>query len=247
MTIPEHVLSAFQVDGEVASTPDAAWGEAKKFGRIVISQAAPTAAWSGKVRERIADHLEGVHVARPVRATDGRFVVAGFVANEFSPGAPAARVDEAVAAALALERALQQAEVAQELPERDSSDVIAEADRGAWKGHEDARAEGGCVGHVAGLSHTLLSGYAAPVLTDLVPSARLRPRGYSAAVVIVDALLAGAVDPRIVERWSHIPDLVFLAGRALDFRMRMAQHDGTFQNGNARSKFSEVSELLMSR
>ncbi len=102
MTIPEHVLSAFQVDGEVASTPDAAWGEAKKFGRIVISQAAPTAAWSGKVRERIADHLEGVHVARPVRATDGRFVVAGFVANEFSPGAPAARVDEAVAAALAL-------------------------------------------------------------------------------------------------------------------------------------------------
>ena len=123
MTIPEHVLSAFQVDGEVASIPDAAWGEAKQFGRIVISKALPTAAWSGKVRERIADHLEGVHVARPVRATDGRFVVAGYVANEFSPGAPAARVDEAVAAALALERALLQAEVAQELPERDSSDV----------------------------------------------------------------------------------------------------------------------------
>ena len=101
--------------------------------------------------------------------------------------------------------------------------------------------------HVDALSRTLFSGYAAPVLTDLVPSARLRPKGYSAAVVIVDALLAGAVDPRIVERWSHIPDLVFLAGRALDYRMRIAQHDGTFRQTNIRSNFSRVSELLMSR
>ncbi|MDT5328005.1 MAG: hypothetical protein QOF25_5157, partial [Mycobacterium sp.] len=39
------------------------------------------AAWSAKVRETL--FVDGVRLARPVRSTDGRYVVAGWRADTF--------------------------------------------------------------------------------------------------------------------------------------------------------------------
>lgn len=251
MNIPDHVLSAFQVDEETpqalpssqASSRVSSRGPAYRFGRIVIAPATATSAWSAKVRERLADSVSGVAIARPVRATDGRFVVAGFTANEAVEGKLEQRVDEVVAASLRLERALREVGAAGELPERASDDRHAEADRAVWRGYGLEADEPVGVAHLDMLRSTLFRGLAEPLVVDLEPSARPRPAGYSAALVIVDGLLADAVDIHVVERWAHIPDLIFLLGRALEYREILAASEGA----NIRANIRRVEELLMSR
>ena len=105
MRIPEHVLHAFQLDGGGEGTSPA-WDGGQRFGRVVVSPATETSVWSAKCREKLAGEVEGVRIARPVRATDGRLVVGGFAANEFAEGETAPRIDEAVGASLLIDAAL---------------------------------------------------------------------------------------------------------------------------------------------
>ncbi len=236
MQIPEHVLSAFQLDGEAGVPTGPAWDDGTRFGRVVLAPAGATAAWSGKVRERASAAAEGVRISRPVRATDGRLVVGGFRASEFVEGEVLARIDEAIAAALRYDDAL----AGSQPPAVERQDPWAEVDRAIWQGYQpEADA---VVAHLNFLSCLVFSGDAAPTLTDLVPSVGLRPRGFSAALVMVDGLLAGAVDAAVVDRWDHIPGFRGLAQRALTYRVDASAATGS----DIRSIAGLVADTLVS-
>lgn len=232
--IPQHVLAAFQLEGAGEPTSPA-WDNALRYGRVVVAPASATAAWSGKVRERLAGTVDGLRISRPVRSTDGRLVVGGFAASEFAEGAPAARVDEAVAGALLFDAALERTEppAAPTQP-----DAWAEADRHVWAperwGGEHV------VAHLDFLASCLFDASMPPTLAGITPSYEWRPRGYTAALVIVDGLLAGAVDPGVVRRWAHIPHLSELAAKALEFRELAAAG----AHSNARANFARVAEIV---
>lgn len=135
---PAHVRSTFGLR-EVDPIPlGSDWDGGWLCDDVVLSAVADhaRAAWSAKVRETL--EADGVRLARPVRATDGRYVVSGWRADTFIPGSPEPRHDEVVslsvrlhAATAALERPrfLVQPPVA---PWEDV-DVFVAADRAAWE------------------------------------------------------------------------------------------------------------------
>lgn len=233
--LPAHVLSAFQLDGTEGEPLGWAWGGGTRFGRAVVSPASAASAWSGKVREKI-DSGAALRVARPVRATDGRLIVGGYTATEFAEGEPRQRIDEAVAAALYFDEAMSPFDP----PADYRGEPRAEADRAMWR--DAPSAPGGVVAHLDFLSCLLFAGDGPATLTDIVPSAGLRPRGYTAAIVLVDGLLAGAVDAAVIDRWAHVPSLRDLAQRALDYRVSCV--DPAY--ANMRSKIEWVGSLLVS-
>lgn len=234
--IPGHVLSAFQLDGHAGTPLGPAWDNGVRFGRVVVSRAAPTAAWSGKARDRAGEFGHGIAVSRPVRATDGRLVVGGFKAGEFVEGRPFSRIDEAVSAALRYDDAMDGIDA----PAVDRDDVFAAAERAVWDGYSEE--PGDVVAHVDFASCLLFAGDAAPTLTDLVPSAGKRPRGFTAALVIVDGLLSGTVDEAVLDRWAHVPGLRALANRALEYRLACAKSAGS----GVRSIAERVQTILVS-
>ena len=79
-----------------AATP----AEAATRAEVVLTMVADhaRAAWSAKVRETM--FVDGVRLARPVRSTDGRYVVSGWRADTFVVGTPEPRHDEVVSAAV---------------------------------------------------------------------------------------------------------------------------------------------------
>ena len=94
------------------------------------------AAWSAKVRETL--FVDGVRLARPVRSTDGRYVVAGWRADTFVTGTPEPRHDEVVSAAVRLHEATARLERPRFLTQPPSVpwsdvDVFVAADRAAWE------------------------------------------------------------------------------------------------------------------
>lgn len=220
MTVPAHVLSAFQLDSETPAPAGQFWDDGLRFGRVVLARATETSAWSGKAREK-AEPPEGLRISRPVRATDGRLIVGGYRATEFAPGEPRERVDEAVAAALRYDDAV----VGIDVPAGELSASWIADERAVWRG--TAYSDEMVVAHLDFLAHLLFDGHATPVLADFAPSAGLRPRGYTAALVIVDGLLAGAVDTDILARWSHVPRLQWLAQQALEYRRRTTRGLGS--------------------
>ena len=234
LEIPQHVLAAFQLEGTGVAV-GAPWDYGLQFRRVVVSPAAETAAWSGKVREKIAGQSANLRISRPVRATDGRLVVGGFAANEFGDGAPAARVDEAVAAALVLDELLYGIEVPSS-PSRPNP--WTKADRTVWAGERIAGER--VVAHLDFLSCCLFDGTNPPMLSTLVPSVDLRPKGFTAALVIVDGLLADAVDAKVLQRWDSVPNLRALARKALDYR----EASQLLDDSNVRSHFARVVQLL---
>lgn len=234
--IPQHVLSAFQIDGIAPVPAGPAWDNGARFDRVVVAPATATAAWSAKVRERFSS--PAVRVARPVRATDGRVVVGGFKANDHVEGQVAARVDEAIAAALAFDSVMSGVEA----PSVEREDPWAEADRQIWNGF--SADDGVGVAHLDFLACCLASGTLPPVLTDIVPSVEARPLGYTAALVLVDALLTESVDDRVVSRWAHVPNLAELARRALEFRELSLRASGS--ESNISSNIARVRGLLVS-
>lgn len=237
MTIPGHVLTSFQVDESQAQPLGPEWGNGVRFGRIVISAAPEHTAWSSKVREKVA--VPGVRVARPVRTTDGRFTVAGYRATDFVEGEPGHRVDEAISAALRFDDSLSGVPA----PNHERDDLWARADRAAWKGHLPQSKKLQVV-HTDFLACCLFSGSLPPALTDVVPADGARPHGYSAALTLIDGLLADAVDDAVLSRWSHVPDLIFMCERALDYRENLNREFGG--SSNMGSKIDRVRDLLVS-
>lgn len=234
--IPGHVLSAFQLDGRAGMPLGPAWDNGVRYGRVVVSPASSTAAWSGKVREHADEFGSGIAISRPVRATDGRLVVGGFKAGEFVEGRVLSRIDEAVSAALRYDNAMDGVEP----PAADRGDAFAAAERAVWKGY--TAEPGDVVAHMDFASCLLFSGDLVPTLTDLVPSSGKRPRGFTAALVIVDGLLSHSVDAAVLDRWEHVPGLRGLVRRALEYRVTCAGNAGS----DIRSTAEWVEGLLVS-
>ncbi|SMG25751.1 TIGR02569 family protein [Corynebacterium pollutisoli] len=243
-TVPAHVVDAFQGVPGLPEPAGHGWDHGWRIGPYVYSRACGVAAgWSAKLRGTL--QVDGVRLARPVRSTDGRFVVAGWKASTWIDGELARRVDETVLVALRLAEAL----AAQPAPpEPEQADPFVLADQRAWE--EDApeyRPVTGPlqVGHADLLASTLYHGTQAPVVTDLVPFAAPRPAAYTAALVIVDGLIAGAVDDGIIDRFRHLPDMDQLLLRAVSYR-RHVNDLHPESTSNARSHIRRVEDLLMS-
>ena len=237
MTIPGHVLTSFQADDSHPSPLGPEWGNGTRFGRMVIAEAPAHATWSSKLREKVT--VPGVRVVRPVRTTDGRFTVAGYRASDFVEGEPGHRVDEAIAAALRFDGAVAYFPA----PALDRDDAWARADRAVWAAHPEY-VKGGQLSHADFFGCCIFDGSLPPALTDIVPAEGPRPHGYSAALTLIDGLLADAVDDAVLNRWSHIPDLLFLCERALEYRTSLAMTFGA--EANVSSNIDRVGSLLMS-
>ncbi|NUS43371.1 MAG: TIGR02569 family protein [Mycobacteriaceae bacterium] len=101
---PEHVLASFGLRDSPAPV-GGDWDGSWRCGGVVLTPVADhaRAAWSARVRESL--HPEGIRLARPVRATDGRYVVSGWRSDAEVEGSPEPRYDEVVAAAQRLHKA----------------------------------------------------------------------------------------------------------------------------------------------
>jgi uncharacterized protein (TIGR02569 family) len=135
---PEHVLAAFGLSGVPPILLGASWEGGWRCGEVVLSIVAENAraAWSARVRETL--FVDGVRLARPVRSTDGRYVVSGWRADTFVAGQPEPRHDEVVSAAVWLHEATGKLERPRFLTQGPTVpwadvDVFIAADRAAWE------------------------------------------------------------------------------------------------------------------
>lgn len=135
---PDHVLSAFGLAGVKPVYLGASWEGGWRCGEVVLSLVADNAraAWSARVRETL--FVDGVRLARPVRSTDGRYVVSGWRADTFVAGTPEPRHDEVVSAAVRLHEATGKLERPRFLTQGPAApwgdvDIFIAADRAAWE------------------------------------------------------------------------------------------------------------------
>lgn len=135
---PAHVMAAFGTKSAEAESLGTSWDDGWRCGEVVLSRVADhaRAAWSAKVREAL--FIDGVRLARPVRSTDGRYVVSGWRADTFVEGTAEPRHDEVVSAGIRLHEATAALErprfltQAPGIPWTDV-DVFVVADRAAWE------------------------------------------------------------------------------------------------------------------
>ncbi|WP_040738230.1 TIGR02569 family protein [Nocardia tenerifensis] len=134
---PEHVRATFGLR-EVSPVTTGDWDGGWRFGDVVLSPVADhaRAAWSAKVRETLK--VDGLRVSRPVRATDGRYVVSGWRADTYLEGTPEPRHDEVVSVSLRLHQATTHLERPRFLVQPPVApwvdvDVFVAADRAAWE------------------------------------------------------------------------------------------------------------------
>ena len=135
---PQHVLAAFGLTGVKPAVLGPGWEGGWRCGEVVLSIVADNAraAWSARVRETL--FVDGVRLARPVRSTDGRYVVSGWRADTFVAGTPEPRHDEVVSAAVRLHEATGKLERPRFLTQAPTApwgdvDVFIAADRAAWE------------------------------------------------------------------------------------------------------------------
>ncbi len=135
---PQHVCSTFGLRDVQPIPLGADWDGGYRCGDVVLSRVADhaRAAWSAKVRETLT--VDGVRLARPVRATDGRYVVSGWRADTYIVGTSEPRHDEVVSLSLRLHAATSQLERPRFLMQPPVApwadvDVFVAADRAAWE------------------------------------------------------------------------------------------------------------------
>jgi uncharacterized protein (TIGR02569 family) len=175
-----------------------------------------------------------LRVGRPLRSSDGRYVVGGWVAHRYVAGTPEPRYDDVIAASLRLHKATADLPVPRFVATR--ADVFAMADRAA-AGIEDAPlnpALGGRLFDVVSgarkplglrpqvvhgdlFGNVLFDGSQAPGIIDF--TAFNRPPEWAAAVVVVDALAWGGADDGLPNRWAHLPEWPQALLHALLFRL----------------------------
>lgn len=209
-------------------------GIAWRCGEIVLKPAGNTAeaAWVAQALDALEP--EDIRVSRPVRSTDGRWVVSGWSASRGLSGRPEPRHDEVVAMSLRLHAATRSLPRPRFLEGRE--DIYALADRMAWGEAEyplppdrggrlydvlagsrrktNLRSQ---VVHGDLFGNVLFAGNAPPGIIDFAP--HWRPAEWAAAVAVIDALAWGGSDPAIVERWSHLSEWPQVLLRALLFRL----------------------------
>jgi uncharacterized protein (TIGR02569 family) len=241
---PPHVRSTFglrEVDGEP-------WGRGWRFGDVVLTAVDDhvRATWSAGVRQTL--QVEGVRLARPVRSSDGRWVVSGWSADTFLAGDPEPRHDEVVAvagrlhaatAALPCPRFLTPAVTAV------TADVLTTADRVAWG--EELEPFTLTPGPAAALEPTSVTvfrnlararrrvhGTPQVVHGDLFGTVLFagsadpgiaeltpywHPPSWAAAVAVVDAVAWGGADDGLLDRWSELAEWPQMLLRAALFRL----------------------------
>jgi uncharacterized protein (TIGR02569 family) len=178
--------------------------------------------------------VPGLRIGRPLRSSDGRYVVGGWVAFRYVSGAAEARYDEMIATSLRLHKATAKLSVPRFLQNR--ADVFAMADRAA-AGVEEAPLDpslGGRLFDVLSASrrplglrsqvvhgdlfgNVLFDGDAAPGIVDF--TAFHRPAEWAAAVLVVDALAWGGADDGLPKRWTHLPEWPQVLLHALLYRL----------------------------
>ena len=209
-------------------------GIAWRCGEVVLRPASHTAeaAWVAQTLDLLEP--EDVRLARPLRSTDGRWVVSGWSANRNIDGKPEPRHDEVVAASLRLHAASSFLAKPRFLDSR--QDLYSLADRMAWgeQEHPLVPEKGGRlydvlegsrrkvqlrqqVVHGDLFGNVLFAGNAPPGILEFAPY--WRPAEWAAAVAVIDSLAWGGADPAIVERWSHLAEWPQSLLRALLFRL----------------------------
>jgi len=242
--LPPHVRTAFGV-GEVrprlvrwAGRP--AWQCGDVMIRPVVDNA--YASWSAGVLDGL--QVEGVRLARPIRASDGRWIVAGWAACRYVAGSLEARHDAVVDAANKLHAATVAVPRPRLLDDRD--DLLSRSAAGAFgeiKLTLNPELGGGLYSQLAAyrtpihaafqVVHPELFGAVlfdqsgSPGVIDLVPC--WRPKEWAAAVVVVDALAWGSADPALIQHWDRIDEWPQMLLRAVLHRLALhAMHpDGS--------------------
>ncbi len=135
---PDHVVATFGLTGSAPIALTREWEGGWRIGEVVLSLVPDhaRAAWSAKVREDL--YVDGVRVARPIRGTDGRYVVSGWRADTYIAGSPEPRHDEVVSLANRLHQVTADLDRPRFLlqppaPPYGDVDVFNAADRAAWE------------------------------------------------------------------------------------------------------------------
>jgi uncharacterized protein (TIGR02569 family) len=239
-TLPPHVRNAFGV-GESDPRP-VVWAGRRAWhcGDVLVRPVADNvvAAWSAGVLDTL--RVEGLRIARPVRSSDGRWVVGGWAACRFVPGSLEPRYDAVVAVAQRLHAATATLPRPRLLNDRD--DLVASSAAGAFGERRLALdpAMGGemyaqlaehrkpvrlvpQVVHPELFGSVLFDDDAVPALVEMVPC--WRPAEWAAAVIVVDALAWGGGDPGLVHRWAHLDEWPQVLLRAMLHRLALhARH-----------------------
>lgn len=239
-TLPPHVRTAFGVaDLEprpVVWAGRRAWHCGDVLVRPVPDNA--VAAWSAGVLDGL--EVDGLRLARPVRSSDGRWVVAGWAACRFVPGNLEPRYDAVLEAATRLHAATATVPRPRVLDDKD--DLLTRSAAGAFGERRlvlDPATGGDLYGQLAAyrmpvrvdsqVVHPELFGAVlfdddgVPALIEMVPC--WRPKEWAAAVVVVDALAWGDADEGLLQRWSHLDEWPQMLLRAVLHRLALhAQH-----------------------
>lgn len=238
--LPPHVRSAFGVTDiepqPVVWAGRRAWHCEDVLIRPVHDNV--VAAWSAGVLDGL--EVEGVRLARPVRSSDGRWVVAGWAASRYLAGTLEPRYDAVVETAMRLHAATARVQRPRLLDDRD--DLLSRSAAGAFGERRLALepATGGDlyaqlagyrtpvrlapqVVHAELFGAVLFGDDGVPALIDLVPS--WRPREWAAAVVVVDAIAWGGGEESLLQRWAHLEEWPQMLLRAVLHRLALhAQH-----------------------
>ncbi len=237
---PDHILAAFGIYDTRGEELPATAGRVWRFGDVVLKPVSDPveAAWVAGAFESL--RVSDIRVARPLRSSDGRWVVGGWSAQRFVSGRPAARYSDVVRASFALHEALSSTPRPRFLSHR--QDVYSWADRLAWGEIDDTE---GALGDGHGVAlfreiaagrmpvtassqiihgdlfgNVLFAGSAPPAVIDFTPY--WRPTNYSAAVIVADAVSWGGASGELVEEWAYLAEWGQMLRRAALFRLAVS-------------------------
>lgn len=247
MPPPDHVRAGFGVSSAEPERLSAPAQDSQvrswRLGDLVLRRVDDSgrAAWVASTLEQV--QVQGLRLSRPVRSSDGRWVLSGWSASRFVSGSPAARPHDIIIAGEALHRAL--ADIPEPRVLRNRTDPLGWADRLAWgeltvaeralypvgegeiaRRIADLESGRDAVALPAQLVHARLSrgvlfaGDAPPAVVDLRPL--WRPAVWASALVVVDSIIADGAPTEVLglgERYGHWRELV---RRALLFRLASA-------------------------
>lgn len=240
---PPGISGAFGATGDIVSL--SADGRTWRVGGTVLKagQGPEEAGWAAEVYATIRQ--VGFRVPRPVRARDGAWVVEGWCAWDFIPGAAAkGRWREHVATALAFHEALRP--VARPAFLNTGTDPWSRADRLAW-GEEDATPHARILPSIErlmarlrpvtspsqamhgdlGVGNVLHADGLDPAIIDFSPS--WRPAVFSLGVAAADAIAWEGANPSILAAVEQLPEFDQLLARAT--LRRLWEVDGHWRAG----------------